>query len=171
MGGAAMDYTNPDTWTHLWATFWSATRDYFLNPETWKQQWGAFWSARSAPLFIGPAIVAIVIGVWWLRGRMSKRKIGGLKGEISVLKERLEAQTSAMGQRVNLAAQALAGSSAVKDEVQKQLLTLERAIEVNADNAQLAALASKLDSTIGKWAVANNVVSVAVRRILGLTKA
>jgi hypothetical protein len=168
-----MDYfLNPETWKQQWATFWSAAGDYFLNPETWKQQWGAFWSAFwSAPLFIGPSIVAVVIGVWWLRGRMSKRKIGGLKGEISVLKERLEAQKSAMGQRVKFAAQSLAVSSGVKDEVQKQLLTLERAIEGNADNAQLAALASKLDSAVGKWAVANNVVSVAVRRILGLTKA
>jgi hypothetical protein len=93
---------------------------------------------------------------------LSKREIGGLKGEISVLKERLEAQTSVTEQRVKLATEALSASSGAKDETKEDFQSLKTALAAKADDTLVAALASKLDTAIGKWETANGAVFIAV---------
>jgi hypothetical protein len=130
-----VDYTNSDTWKHLWTAFSGA------------------W------LVMGPSIVAIVIGVWWVRGKVNDREIGGLKGEISVK----NGEISLLERQLKDAVAKSAASDTAKDEVERRLKILEAAImEAKADNASIIALASQVQSAVEAWGKAQNEVSNAV---------
>jgi len=124
--------------------------DDLLKHDFWKQPWATFQNDFWVML---PLFVIVVVGVWWLRGRLFEAQLGGLKEQIAALEQRLK-----------LATDLTAASDKAKDEVETQLQTLEVAIAGKADVASLSALAAKLDNAVGQWATANNAVSNAVSR-------
>jgi hypothetical protein len=55
--------------------------DALLKQEFWQQEWVAFQNAFWSMSLL---FVAVAVAVWWVRGQVNDREIGGLKGEISI---------------------------------------------------------------------------------------
>ena len=131
--------------------------DAFLKEEFWQQEWAAFWSAFWSMSLL---LVALVIGVWWLRGWMSKREMGGLKGEILLLERQLKD-----------AADKSVASGTATDKVERRIKILEEALANKADIVALSALTSQIQSAVGEMATANNAVSSTLFAALRTTEA
>jgi hypothetical protein len=123
----------------------------YTKSEFWAQQWATFQNDFwvMLPLFVG-----VVVAVWWLRGWMSKREIGGLKGEISVLEQRLKAQISVMEERLKFAAEQMAASDRVTDELEKQFQLYKEKVAIEGSKASPA----KVDAAIVGVAKSNTEI-------------
>jgi len=126
-----------------------------LKPEFWKQPWVALQNDFWVML---PVFAIVVVAVWWLRGWMSKREIGGLKGEISAK----NGEISLLERQLKDAVAKSAASDTAMDEVEKRFKILEGAIAAKAENAALVALASQMQSAVGELVARQAAVSNAV---------
>jgi hypothetical protein len=116
-----------------------------FDPETWKQEWTAFWSAH---WIVGPLIALAGFVGWWFRGRMSEAQIAGLNAQISALNERL-----------TLAKELTAAAEKAKDELEKQFMDYNAEVAAKGRNASPA----KLGAAIGKFSAANTELNSLLR--------
>src|SRR4029077_9984015 len=83
-------------------------------------------------------LVVLVVGVWWLRGWMSKREIGGLKGEISVKNGEislLERQLKDAIDQTEASIRATEASERALEELKKEFQNYKAAVSAKGSNA------------------------------------
>ena len=135
--------------------------DALLKQEFWQKEWVAFQNAFWSMSLL---LVVLVVGVWWLRGWMSKREIGGFKGEIAVR----NSEISLLERQLKDAVAKSAASDTATAEVERRLKILEEAIASKADTASLVALASQLQSSVGELAKTQAAVSKVVSQDINI---
>ena len=128
--------------------------DALLKQEFWQHEWVAFQNAFWSMSLL---LVVLVVGAWWLRGWMSQREIGGLKGEISVKNGEislLERQLKDAIDQTETSIRATEASERALEELKKEFQNYKAAVSAKGGNAS----STKVDAAIVRVANGNTII-------------
>jgi hypothetical protein len=65
----------------------------FYTADFWKAQWDAFWAA---PWVVGPLLLLVAGGVWWLKGRIDDGELKAARADRDTYKSRRDREISGL---------------------------------------------------------------------------
>jgi hypothetical protein len=125
--------------------------DKLLEPSFWVTGWKTF---SSAPEIAIPLLILVGVVVWWIRGVVNGREIGGLKEQIGSLKE----QAGVLNQRRLLAIEQLTVVKKNEETLRAEVAALKKKIPKGARHNELATSVDAVTNTMTKLTAANETL-------------
>jgi hypothetical protein len=121
--------------------------DALLKQEFWQQELVAFQNAFWSMSLL---FVAVAVAVWWVRGQVNDREIGGLKGEISTK----NGEISLLERQLKDAANGLDRAKDDLANLKKEFQAYKAAVAAEGSNAS----STKVDAAIVRVANGNTII-------------
>ena len=122
-----------------------------LSQAFWVTGWKTF---SSAPEIAIPLLILVGVVVWWIRGVVNGREIGGLKEQIGSLKE----QAGVLNQRRLLAIEQLTVVKKNEETLRAEVAALKKKIPKGARHNELATSVDAVTNTMTKLTAANETL-------------
>ena len=122
-----------------------------LSQAFWVTGWKTF---SSAPEIAIPLLILVGVVVWWIRGVVNGREIGGLKEQIGSLKE----QAGVLNQRRLLAIEQLTVVKKNEETLRAEVAALKKKIPKGARHNEPATTVDAVTNTMTKLTAANETL-------------
>ena len=136
-----------------------------LSQAFWVTGWKTF---SSAPEIAIPLLILVGVVVWWIRGVVNGREIGGLKEQIGSLKKQigslkkqigsLKEQAGVLNQRRLLAIEQLTVVKKNEETLRAEVAALKKKIPKGARHNELATSVDAVTNTMTKLTAANETL-------------
>jgi predicted nucleic acid-binding Zn-ribbon protein len=129
--------------------------DKLLDPSFWETSWKTF---SSAPEIAIPLLILVGGVVWWIRGVVNGREIGGLKQQIGSLKDQIGSLAQQIGThelRRLRAIEQLTVHKKKMETLREEVAALKKKIPKGGRHNELAASVDAVTSTVTELSAAS----------------